>query len=59
MSVQIAVPARVEAQASTTVKALVAMMLGIFLVGTAGFSSIQAVHNAAHDTRHSSAFPCH
>jgi cobalt transporter subunit CbtB len=25
----------------------------------AGFSHIEAVHNAAHDTRHSSAFPCH
>ncbi|WP_205547668.1 CbtB domain-containing protein, partial [Pseudomonas carnis] len=23
------------------------------------FSHIEAVHNAAHDTRHSAAFPCH
>jgi cobalt transporter subunit CbtB len=24
-----------------------------------GFSHIEAVHNAAHDYRHSMAFPCH
>ncbi|WP_419789743.1 CbtB domain-containing protein [Pseudomonas carnis] len=29
------------------------------LVYFAGFSHIEAVHNAAHDTRHSAAFPCH
>jgi cobalt transporter subunit CbtB len=25
----------------------------------AGFSHLDLVHNAAHDTRHSSGFPCH
>jgi len=41
-------------------------MLGLSsaLVGTAliflvGFSPMSAVHNAAHDTRHTAAFPCH
>ncbi len=34
-------------------------LLGCCLVGFAGFSHIEAVHNAAHDTRHSAAFPCH
>jgi cobalt transporter subunit CbtB len=24
-----------------------------------GFAPVSAVHNAAHDTRHSAAFPCH
>jgi cobalt transporter subunit CbtB len=24
-----------------------------------GFAPISAVHNAAHDTRHTAAFPCH
>ena len=36
-----------------------ASILGACLVYFAGFSHIEAVHNAAHDTRHSSAFPCH
>lgn len=41
-------------------------MLGLSsaLVGTAlifwvGFAPMAAVHNAAHDTRHTAAFPCH
>jgi cobalt transporter subunit CbtB len=34
-------------------------LLGAFLVGGAGFSHIAAVHNAAHDYRHSMGFPCH
>ena len=39
--------------------AVFAAILGAGLVYFAGFSHIEAVHNAAHDTRHSSAFPCH
>jgi cobalt transporter subunit CbtB len=39
--------------------ACIAGALGMALVYFAGFSHIPAVHNAAHDTRHSAAFPCH
>lgn len=39
--------------------AIGAAILGACLVYFAGFSHIEAVHNAAHDTRHSAAFPCH
>jgi len=39
--------------------AIGASILGACLVYFAGFSHIEAVHNAAHDTRHSAAFPCH
>jgi cobalt transporter subunit CbtB len=45
--------------ASRIVPALCAMLLGLFVVGIAGFSQIDVVHNAAHDTRHSNGFPCH
>ncbi|MBA5708445.1 cobalt transporter [Pseudomonas fulva] len=41
------------------VVAVSASLLGLCLVHFAGFSHIEAVHNAAHDTRHSAAFPCH
>jgi len=34
-------------------------LLGFFIVGFVGFSHLDAVHNAAHDYRHSMAFPCH
>ena len=39
--------------------ALMAAVLGVVLVWGVGFSHIEAVHNAAHDTRHSNSFPCH
>jgi cobalt transporter subunit CbtB len=39
--------------------ALLAMLLGSFLLFGAGFAHIDALHNAAHDSRHSFAFPCH
>ncbi|WP_095079563.1 CbtB-domain containing protein [Pseudomonas sp. Irchel s3h17] len=55
-----------HATASTTttlsqrlVVAVSVSILGACLVYFAGFSHIEAVHNAAHDTRHSAAFPCH
>ena len=40
-------------------QAVLAMALGLFIVGVVGFSHISAVHNAAHDIRHANAFPCH
>ncbi len=45
--------------ASSVTQAIMAAMLGVFLIWGVGFSPIMAVHNAAHDTRHSSGFPCH
>ncbi|WP_375462253.1 CbtB-domain containing protein [uncultured Enterovirga sp.] len=40
-------------------QALLAMAIGVVIVGFVGFSHLEAVHNAAHDTRHANAFPCH
>ncbi|MGO8918737.1 MAG: CbtB domain-containing protein [Stellaceae bacterium] len=39
--------------------AVVAILLGSFLIFGAGFAPIGVLHNAAHDGRHSFAFPCH
>jgi len=36
-----------------------AFLLGIIILYGVGFMSTPAVHNAAHDTRHSQGFPCH
>ena len=38
---------------------VLAALLGAFIVFMVGFSHIDALHNAAHDTRHSNGFPCH
>ena len=39
--------------------ALASILLGAAFIFIIGFANIDAVHNAAHDTRHSAAFPCH
>ena len=39
--------------------ALSAAVLGLVILYGAGFAPQSAAHNAAHDTRHSAAFPCH
>ncbi|MGP2493056.1 CbtB domain-containing protein [Mesorhizobium sp. PUT5] len=44
---------------SRYVQLAMAALLGVFVIGFVGFSHIDAVHNAAHDNRHSMAFPCH
>lgn len=41
------------------VAVVVAAMLGLGLVFLAGFSPASALHNAAHDFRHTQNFPCH
>jgi cobalt transporter subunit CbtB len=39
--------------------ALAAAALGVMILWAVGFSPAGIVHNAAHDTRHTMAFPCH
>lgn len=38
---------------------VLAMLLGAVLIYGAGFAVTDALHNAAHDGRHSASFPCH
>ncbi|MEH3110912.1 MAG: CbtB-domain containing protein [Agrobacterium cavarae] len=49
----------VSSTTSKLLQALSAVALGLFIVGFVGFSHVEAMHNAAHDTRHANAFPCH
>jgi cobalt transporter subunit CbtB len=46
-------------RSEAVVAAVLAAGLGMFVLWGVGFSQIPALHNAAHDTRHSIAFPCH
>jgi cobalt transporter subunit CbtB len=41
------------------VPALAAAFLGAFLLWGVGLAGPSVIHNAAHDTRHAAAFPCH
>jgi cobalt transporter subunit CbtB len=47
------------AHVSARTPALVLLALGLAVLYGVGFSTIPAVHNAAHDTRHATGFPCH
>lgn len=59
--------AQVSTQAATPVKSrtsvlaqnLAALAFGIVILFAVGFAPMGAAHNAAHDVRHSMAFPCH
>lgn len=39
--------------------ALLAAAFGVLILFVVGFAQPAAVHDAAHDTRHAVAFPCH
>ncbi len=45
--------------ASVRVICAAAFLIGAALVFTVGFAHSDVLHNAAHDSRHSLAFPCH
>ncbi len=51
--------AQTASRSETLIAAAMAALLGAFLIWGVGFSPIAVLHNAAHDTRHSIAFPCH
>jgi cobalt transporter subunit CbtB len=44
---------------SVLAQALAALMFGLVIIVVVGFAPMGIAHNAAHDVRHSAAFPCH
>jgi cobalt transporter subunit CbtB len=51
--------ARPQARTEALAAAAIAFAIGAFLIFGVGFAHSDALHNAAHDTRHTLAFPCH
>lgn len=49
----------VSASQSTLMQTLGALGFGVIMLFAVGFAPMDVAHNAAHDTRHSLAFPCH
>ena len=39
--------------------AVLAALLGFFILYGVGFAGPSVIHNAAHDARHAHTFPCH
>jgi cobalt transporter subunit CbtB len=60
---QLAAPlTKTEVSARSAVRllpALAVLLFGIAALYAVGFSEFPRAHNAAHDTRHASGFPCH
>jgi len=44
---------------SLMLPALFAGLLGVFIIALAGHVQASALHDAAHDVRHATGFPCH
>jgi cobalt transporter subunit CbtB len=60
MSTQItAVTSARSVTVSKGLQLFAAFLLGAVILYGAGFAQASAVHNAAHDMRHSQGFPCH
>lgn len=45
--------------ASKQVQIIAAALLGLSVIAITVFAPMDVVHNATHDTRHNSGFPCH
>jgi cobalt transporter subunit CbtB len=50
---------RVKTIASPRLQIFAALLFGMVIFYAVGFSPMDIAHNAAHDARHSLAFPCH
>jgi cobalt transporter subunit CbtB len=48
-----------NALAARALPVALAALLGALVIGIVGFGQLEAVHNAAHDYRHSMGYPCH
>jgi cobalt transporter subunit CbtB len=47
------------ARTAVVLPAVLAALLGLFILYGVGIAQPDLIHNAAHDTRHAIAFPCH
>jgi len=50
---------QVKAATSVLVQTSAALLFGLLIIFAVGFLPMGVAHNAAHDARHSLAFPCH
>lgn len=51
--------AKPSAKVATLAQNAAALVFGMAVIFAVGFLPMDAAHNAAHDTRHAVAFPCH
>jgi cobalt transporter subunit CbtB len=60
MQVQAATPAVASIARGARLWSIWAVLgFGLLMLFGVGFSTLSVAHNAAHDTRHATGFPCH
>ena len=59
ISAQIATGPLSLPRAQAVAAGAVTLLFGVFVLYGVGFAQPEAIHNAAHDSRHSFTFPCH
>ena len=61
MTTQVSAKQQVQIQptVSTLAQTMAALVFGAVILFAVGFAPMDVAHNAAHDTRHALAFPCH
>ena len=52
-------PPRARTGFSVLAQSLAALIFGLIIILVVGFAPMQGAHDAAHDSRHGLAFPCH
>lgn len=50
---------QVKSSTPVLAQSVAALIFGMVILFAVGFAPIGVAHNAAHDVRHSLAFPCH
>jgi len=59
MTTKVSDQVQVKASASPLIQIIAALLFGMIILFGVGFASMGVAHNAAHDVRHTMAFPCH
>ena len=61
MTTQVSAKQQVRAQSAISMlgQTMAALVFGVVILFAVGFAPMDIAHNAAHDTRHALAFPCH
>ena len=61
MTAQVSSSQPVQAKTITSFRLQIfaALIFGVVIIFAVGFAPMSVAHNAAHDVRHSLAFPCH
>jgi cobalt transporter subunit CbtB len=60
-NISISIPSQgaISVRIAAELPELILFFFGLVTLYCVGFSTSSVVHNAAHDSRHSSGFPCH